>query len=194
MQKLLLSWKCPFSNETFIVGLLTYKDNQYRFFYTKGAKRALEKTNFNLLHSFPVIDRVYKTNTVFPFFANRLMPSSRPDYVTFLEWLDLSPDKANLMDILVRSGAKKVTDTFEIQPCPEPNSDGFFEIYFFANMPEEDIKNVVPGDKINLDTLNIIVNVEKINLPPAPSEFRVLCKLITRYNPIFNKDCQIIVE
>jgi hypothetical protein len=46
--------------------LLTFDGQQYCFVYTHGVKQAEAEPNFQLLHSFPERDRIYKSSELFP--------------------------------------------------------------------------------------------------------------------------------
>lgn len=133
IKKLFLAWQNPENRCWFPIGLLTFDGEYYQFTYTIGVEKAQVDCNFKLLHSFPKKDRIYRSEKIFPLFANRLMPSSRPDYPNYIKSLNLRQNQAHPMNILARSGGKKVTDTFEIFPFPEKNKEGNFEIYFFIN-------------------------------------------------------------
>ncbi len=132
IKKLFLTWQNPETYDYFPIGMLTSDGEYYYFTYTKGVKKAQLESNFYLLHSFPKIDRVYQSKNIFPLFKNRLMPSSRPDYPQYIEWLNFSQSNPNFMDILARSEGRKVTDTFQVFPEPE-NNNGFLKIHFFAH-------------------------------------------------------------
>lgn len=245
IQKLFLAWQNPENRYWFPIGLLTFDGEYYYFSYTNGVKKAQDESNFKLLHSFPEVEKIYKSKTIFPLFANRLMPSSRPDYPNYLNWLNITDNESNLMNILARSGGQKVTDTFEVFPSPEKNKQGNFELKFFIHglryMPQcsqdyianlktneslflvKDCQNkydnnalllrtenrhnlgycprYLTKDIINLLEINpqsVQVVVEKINLPPAPIQLRLLCSLTApwydNFNPFSNEIYQPIME
>lgn len=133
IQKLFLAWQNPETRYWFPIGLLTFDGEYYTFSYTNGVEKARAESNFQLLHSFPEVGKIYKSKTIFPLFANRLMPSSRPDYPDYINWLNISENEFNLMNILARSGGNKVTDTFEVFPYPEKNKEGNLVINFFIH-------------------------------------------------------------
>jgi hypothetical protein len=63
-----------------------------------------------LLVHFPELDREYRSNEIFPIFANRVMSPRRSDFGSFLERLDLGPD-ATPFEILARSAGSRATDS-----------------------------------------------------------------------------------
>jgi len=55
---------------------------------------------FEPLPSFPWLGEVYTSTYLFPVFANRLMPKNRPDYSSFLHWLNLTQNESDLIAML----------------------------------------------------------------------------------------------
>jgi hypothetical protein len=181
---------------------------------------------FKPLPSFPDLSKVYTSQKLFPLFSNRVMPRSRPDYPEFVEWLNIPKHEDDPIALLARSGGKRVTDKFEVFPCPEPDENGRYHIHFFAHglrhigKPTiERINGLQVGELLYLshdsqnpddssalllctkdhwivgycprylggDILKIIsqdqelvrVEVDRLNQPPTPRQFRLLCKMTT---------------
>ncbi|MBI4203837.1 MAG: hypothetical protein HY527_02315 [Betaproteobacteria bacterium] len=223
MKALYVTWQDPETRRWYPVGRLTYKDGTYAFAYTRGAKAS---TNFVPFGRMVNLDVVYLSNELFPLFANRMLPKSRPDYREYLSWLGLDESKADELAVLARSGGQRATDTLEIVPCPEPTPDNNYVAYFFAHglryMSDKDQERVTTlnvGDRLFLmrdvqnradpmallmrtgDPMSMVgyvpryysaefsavmdrvgqeyvqVSVERVN-PDAPSNFRLLCKLV----------------
>jgi hypothetical protein len=133
LKTLFLAWQDYQSRSWFPVGRLTFDGEIYTFVYIKGAKEAEQKCGFEPLMSFPEWDRVYRSTELFAFFVNRVMPSSRPDYQSFLSRLNLSAQNLDLMEFLGRTGGERQTDNFKIFPCPQPNNDGQYRLSFLAH-------------------------------------------------------------
>lgn len=133
MKTLFLAWQDPESRKFFPIGKLTFSDNYYQFVYIKGALAAKEQSNFQELISFPSLEKVYQSQELFPLFSNRLLPRSRPEYKDFIKWMSVSQDDADPIALLARSGGKKMTDTLEIFPYPEPDKEGIYHIHFFVH-------------------------------------------------------------
>jgi hypothetical protein len=146
MTTLFLAWQDPQSRRWFPIGRLDFDGSEYQFAYTNGVRVAQEKAEFTPLHSFPDINRVYRSSELFPMFSNRLMRRSRPDYKNYIQWLNIPEGKDDPIAILARSGGSKVTDTFELFPYPEPDENGFYRIHFFMHgiryMPECSIHKI----------------------------------------------------
>ena len=146
MRKLYLAWQSPKTRRWFPIGQLTYDGENYDFVYTHGVEQALADNSFKLLHSCPELNRIYTSPKIFPLFSNRLMRSSRPDFVDYIQSLNFSEDEIHPITILSRSGGRKATDDFEVFPYPEAKEDGLYEIHFFVRglryMPEASIESV----------------------------------------------------
>jgi hypothetical protein len=152
---LFLAWQDPVSRYWFTIGRLTFDGEIYKFVYTQGVKEAEEKCAFKPLASFPRLDEVYKSIYLFPVFANRLMSRSRPDYSSFIEWLNILNDESDPLAILARSGGERETDTLAVFPCPEVDGQGQYHLYFLAHglrhLPScaiERIDRFEPGEKL----------------------------------------------
>ena len=130
---LFLAWQDPISRYWFSIGRLTFDGSLYQFVYTQGIKEAEEQCAFKPLSSFPRLDQVYTSTQLFPVFANRLMSRSRPDYSSFIEWLNILNNENDPMAILARSGGERETDTLAVFPCPEVDEQGYYHLYFFLH-------------------------------------------------------------
>ncbi|WP_254173143.1 DNA-binding protein [Planktothrix pseudagardhii] len=224
---LFLAWQDPNSRFWFPIGRLTFDGATYQFVYTQGVKEAQEKSGFTPLSSFPRFDEVYTSTYLFSVFSNRLMPRSRPDYSSFIEWLNIPKHEDDPITLLARSGGQKKTDTLTVFPCPIPDEEGRYHLHFFPHgmqhLPPSSIERIncfVPGEKLWLShefqniydqmalTLNtedhyivgycprylnpeifelirrttyeVNVQVERINQPPTPRQFRLLCHLTAK--------------
>jgi hypothetical protein len=84
----------------------------YEFGYVEGVRRAIA-LGFEPFLAFPHLHRRYRDAQLFPFFRNRTMPSTRPDYVNHVEALGLSVQTADVVDLLGRSEGRRLTDRLE---------------------------------------------------------------------------------
>ena len=155
--KLFLTWQDKKSRQWFPVGQLTHDGGVYRFVYLKGAELAKKEAGFQPVVSFPDFRAVYESEELFPLFANRVMPASRPEYRQTIEFLSLPQDSNDPLAFLARSGGAKVTDTFEVFCYPQQNGKGDYELKFFAHglryLPPSSlsrIANMSHGDRIYL--------------------------------------------
>ena len=224
MKTLFLAWEGSGSRSWFPIGRLTFNRKEYQFNYTNGVREAKDKCGFEPLPSFPDFHKVYTSQKLFPLFSNRVMPRSRPDYPEFVQWLNIPQHEDDPIALLARSGGKRVTDKFEVFPCPEPDEKGRYRIHFFAHglrhLPKpaiERINGLQVGELLSLahefqnrhdpsalllctedhwivgycprylcgDFFQIIsqdrelvrVEVDRLNQPPTPLQFRLLCKM-----------------
>jgi len=223
LKTLFLAWQDPNSRFWFPIGRLTFDGETYVFVYIQGVKEAQKKCGFEALTSFPHLNEVYTSIYLFPVFANRLMPRSRPDYSTFIQWLNISQDQDDPIAILSRSGGQRQTDTLTVFPCPEPDKDGRYYLHFLSHglryLPSSAIERINRfeiGEKLWLahefqnpydsqaltlttedhhivgycpryllsEVFKLLENgsfvemrVERVNPPPTPLQFRLLCNM-----------------
>lgn len=127
-----LAWRGPDKNWS-VIGQLFRKNNEYEFRYTKGIENVAD---FNaVLSNMPEHDKVYRSSELFSLFKNRLMPKSRPDYPSYLRWLDLGQDDSPVddLDTLAVSGGERQTDLFRIIPVSEKNINDEYSFKFLVN-------------------------------------------------------------
>jgi hypothetical protein len=104
------------------------------------------------------LDQVYESDELFPLFANRLLPDSRPEYEAFLRWGGFDPDNPPepIVVLGVTEGIRQ-TDSVEVFPCPTPGLDGCYLNRFFLHgirwLPETAVFRVgelEPGESLKL--------------------------------------------
>lgn len=107
---------------------------RYEFRYLPGFAEA-HLQGLDPLLSFPDRERIYDSDELFPFFENRLMRRSRPDYAAYVQNLNLDPDTATDMEILGRSSGERATDSFALmsEPEPVPGSPEQYQVLFFVS-------------------------------------------------------------
>lgn len=146
MKALFVAWQEPDSRRWLPVGRLTQEEGKYKFVYTRGAKEAKNFTPFGRMLD---LDAAYVSDVLFPLFANRVLPKSRPEYWSYLRWLGLDEKAHNELEVLARSGGLRATDTLEIFPCPEPTEDENYEVYFFCH----GVRHLKPHDQAVINAL-----------------------------------------
>ncbi len=130
MKALFVAWQNPSTRAWVPVGRLTHEGGGYKFVYTRGAKEAEGFTPFGRMVD---LEAAYVSDVLFPLFANRVLPKSRPEYGDYLRWLGLSEQGHSELEVLARTGGLRATDTLEIIPCPEPTEDKSYEVFFFSH-------------------------------------------------------------
>lgn len=130
-RQLYVAWRRP-DGLIVPVGVLTQWPSdigtEFRFVYLKMAER---QADFEPLPGLADLDRVHEARSLFPVFANRVMPRERPDYGSFVEQLDLTVE-ADPFEVLARSEGVRTTDRIEVFPYPHRTSSGDLTTLFFA--------------------------------------------------------------
>jgi hypothetical protein len=129
---LFVNWQDEKSRRIFPVArLITLKGGAgYEFAYIAAAREA-QRFGFAPFQAFPDLDEVYEASELPAFFKNRLLQQSRPDYPQYLQELGLAPADATPVDILARSGGRRVTDPLEVFAEFVPVGDRL-ETHFFV--------------------------------------------------------------
>lgn len=229
MSAVFLAWRDPNTRGWFPIGRLGFEGQLFEFIYTKGMLAAQASVAFKPLPSFPDPYARYLSTELFPLFSNRLPSPSRPEFLSFIEWIGAPESPNDPIAMLGLSGGRRVTDTFEMFPHPVKGESGGFHIRFFLHglshmstesqrradhlrvgerlLLQHDFQNPFdpralmvrtaensPNDLYSLgycprylidDLFEVIrsnpkeavVTVVKVNAPPAPTWFRVLCSL-----------------
>lgn len=136
MNTLFLAWQDTGSSRAwFPIGRLDadLARSRYTFGYTRGAERAAAEAGLRPLESFPDFGRVYESEELFPLFRNRVLESSREEFVNYLHQLDLEPGSADPISILAITGGRRRTDNLEVFPKITRGADGRFGCRFFLH-------------------------------------------------------------
>lgn len=155
MRQAFVSWQSPGTRIWHVIGQLQH-DTDYLFRYTQGVEPACED-GFEPLLSFPDLQVVYRSASIFPIFANRIMPAERPEYQGYLQRLALTSEEATPMEVLVRSTGIKATDNIEIIGYPTRTDRGCYQVDFpvrsirYLPAPmQEAVLRLVPNDRLYL--------------------------------------------
>lgn len=133
MTTLFLAWQHATTRRWFPVGQLTQQGERYRFSYIGGVKAAQEEGGFLPLPDFPDLTATYESEELFPLFANRVMPASRPDFAEYITWLQLEGREKDPLAFLAETNGRRQTDTLEVFPATEPTEDGGQRTTFFVH-------------------------------------------------------------
>jgi hypothetical protein len=129
MKALYIAWQDPETRRWHTVGRLNRAQGFYEFHYTRGA---LASPRFSYLGRMMDKEKTYRSDTLFPLFANRLLSESRPEYPDYLDWLGVDVD-ADELERLARSGGRRGTDHLCVYPEVEPDERGEMTIHFFSH-------------------------------------------------------------
>ncbi len=131
-RSLFVSWRDPEVGSIHPIGRLVRRKGpqgeHYSFAYLKLAERL---HGFEPLPGLADLHERYDRDRLFPVFANRVMPRSRPDYDLLASRVDLSGD-ADPFEVLARTGGRRATDRIEVFAGPERTPDGESCVLFFA--------------------------------------------------------------
>ncbi|MFZ3132034.1 MAG: HIRAN domain-containing protein [Desulfosporosinus sp.] len=126
---LLLIWKEPKTRRRYLVGELS-KNGQFEFTYNNEVHEAIED-GFELLIAFPEINKLYKSDKLFPVFASRLPDPKRKGIEVILEKYGL--EEYDAYKLLKRSGARLPIDNIEfIDPIINFESKKITRQFFLA--------------------------------------------------------------
>jgi len=160
-RRLYVSWRDPIGS-IHPIGLLIRRrvdeGERFLFAYLKLAELLAE---FRPLPGLPELHRRYESRSLFPVFANRLMPRSRPDFDLLAHRVDLDGD-ADPFEVMARSGGVRATDRVEVFSAPVHTADDRSTCLFFARGirhiegAERAVADLEAGDQLVLspDPLN----------------------------------------
>lgn len=117
---LYLVWESKKSGKRYVVGRLT-KNNQYKFQYFRNITKALED-GFSLLLCFPELEKIYKSEKLFPVFSSRLPDKKRKDIQRILVKYGL--EEYDEYELLKRSGTKLPIDNLEFISFDKNKNEG----------------------------------------------------------------------
>jgi hypothetical protein len=130
MKTLYLEWADPVANSWLTVGKLSENNGKYLFQYSSAAASSQRFTPFGRMTDF---NTIYESEELFPLFSNRLLNKSRPEYKSFLSWLDID-DSASPIDILSLSQGTRATDSLRVYSLPEKIGSEYVSKFFIAGM------------------------------------------------------------
>jgi hypothetical protein len=168
IQRLYVAWQDPTSRAMVPVGrldrLVTDGNDGHEFRYLRSTAN-MER--FRPFVAFPELARTYRSDELFPFFENRLMPRARHDYPEYVAALGLTAE-ADPFEVLARSEGRRETDTIEV--FPEPTfSGGFVRCHLLVHGIR-----YVPGAQEAIDTLQVGDQLSVVLDPQNPNDARAI--------------------
>ncbi|WP_314137776.1 HIRAN domain-containing protein [uncultured Plantibacter sp.] len=155
LRRLSVVWRNPESRRFSPVGTLDQLDNgRFVFEYTAQAQST---DGFVPLDEYPDFGESYVSDALPVFFQNRVMSTGRVSYADYLDRLGLTGVSAEdiPMEVLVRSGGGRATDTFHIVEAPVHEGDEFSSRFFVSGIGHTEGAGVLvaalsAGDQLEL--------------------------------------------
>lgn len=153
LKSVFLAWQDPKERNWHTVGRLSQDKDLFVFDYTLGARNE----SFIPFSGMEKLDMTYKSDRLFPLFANRVLNERRPEYKALLSWLGLSEDERSPLQVLARTGGIKSTDNLQIFPELDLSGSNPLELDFFVHgvryvseSARQKIRSLKVGDKLLL--------------------------------------------
>ena len=118
-RELVVAWQHPHERSFHPVGLLRAENGEYTFRYVEAVRTA---PDFAPLLGFERLDEEYRSERLFPIFAQRAMDPRRADYTRYVESLGLDPASATPWEQIARSRGRRQGDTLQLFPVPRVES------------------------------------------------------------------------
>ena len=125
-RRLIVAWQHPGTRAIQPVALLSFDGRQYQFGYIRNA---LSVEGFRPLLGFDDLHKTYRSDQLFPMFAQRAMDARRPDFGRYVASLGLEGEEPEPWEQIARSQGRRQGDTLQI--LPEPEIDGETLTYRF---------------------------------------------------------------
>lgn len=152
---LFVSWRSP-EGSIHPIGLLRRRHEGDRELYSFRYLKLVENLpDFEPLPGLPDLHDRYESSTLFPVFANRVMPRRRPEFDLLTQRADLGRD-ADPFEVMARTGGRRATDRIEVFSPPRVTGEGRITSLFFVrgirHIPgaAEVVAELAPGDRLRL--------------------------------------------
>lgn len=167
--KLWLIWKEPKERRRFIIGELTYQNNEYRFKYIDPELNNARKNGLDFFPGFNDIEKEYVSNTeLFPNIDTRLPNTARPEYLEILNQYNLTINSSK-MEILEKTKGRLLTDNFEFVPVFDKNK---IEFEIAGTSHSEDIQK----HKGNFEVNDNLLLERELNNQYDEYAIKIMCK------------------
>lgn len=153
MEYIYIAWQDEKTREWLPVAKLEKNKNEYSLSYTRGAAKSPSFVGFGRMND---LSKTYSSNEIFPFFKNRILSKSRPDYLKYISWLGLEESIADDMQLLSISSGSRATDSYEIISPPQKNGKNLNLKFFIRGISHlskstiEEIKEIKKDSSLYL--------------------------------------------
>lgn len=114
-------WQNMRTRQLVHVGWLAFTGREFAFGYTPDAEI---DSDFEPFAAFPDLRATYRSTALFPFFADRVVSSARPDYDLLIAALGLTRAEVTPVELLARSAGWTPHDTIQVVPEPVIDEEG----------------------------------------------------------------------
>ncbi|HUP68401.1 MAG TPA: hypothetical protein VM142_01175 [Acidimicrobiales bacterium] len=114
-------WQNMRTRQLVHVGWLEFTGREFAFGYKPDAQL---DSDFEPFPAFPDLRATYRSTSLFPFFADRVVSSARPDYDHLIAALGLTRAEATPVELLARSWGWTPHDTIQVVPEPVADEEG----------------------------------------------------------------------
>ena len=122
MSSIYLLWQDQHTAQWHTVARLTRDNDSYRFNYTQGATTTKHFAPFPTMED---LNTVYESDTLLPFFQNRILSPRRPEFDSMISWLGMTAESFDPLEYLGVSGGQRQTDNYRIFKTPELGKNKF---------------------------------------------------------------------
>jgi hypothetical protein len=153
MDYLYVAWQDENTREWIPVAKLKKGESGYFLQYTRGAKRC---NNFSGLGRMNELDKIYYSEELFPFFRNRIISNSRPEYNDYMRWLGLEEVQNDAFSLMAITAGLRATDSFVVIQQPNIKNNQLFLNFFprglkyLSKNEVEFISELKPTDRLYL--------------------------------------------
>jgi hypothetical protein len=178
--RFLVLWQSPSDRSYHRVGTLERDTEGYTFHYLPGAQGT---SGFEAFAGFPDPDVEYRSEELFPMFANRVMTPRRDNYDAYVQSLGLSDARPEPFEVLARTLGTRATDLVQLLPVPTIDAQGLLSFYFLVHgsrhvdAEAERLGRLQPGDDLYLapeDDNEVSPVAVLVDSQPQPTRDRAL--------------------
>lgn len=165
MKRLYVAGQNAVSREWIPIAELREVSDGFELRYTRGAQRL---PGFSGLGRMQALDKVYHSRALFPFFANRLISKSRPDYYQYLRWIGLDGSPTAPLDMLGVTGGVRATDSYELIALPRQVGQTLELDFFPRGLRYQSAATIAQLVELNeLDRVFLLKDVQNEKHPAA---------------------------